>query len=137
MGLTYTGLIGHKALNTFPYVVVKAPNGAYCMGPLVQGARTPGFRATPELDLADYRQYHWLHHIGKEDSMKKASRKAAMKNRVVPRGKQAHRQETKAVPKDMEDGVSCPDCREPMTQVLTVTTFKWECRCSPGIHYSE
>ena len=72
--------------------------------------------------------------------MKKASRKkAAMKKRVVPQNKRAYRQEAmKETPKEMmEDGVLCPDCREPMTQVLTVTTFKWECRCLPGIHFCE
>lgn len=64
-------------------------------------------------------------------------KKSSMKKRLVSRNKRARRQGVrKEAPKDMrEDGVSCPDCREPMTQVLTVTTFKWECRCSPGIHY--
>jgi hypothetical protein len=33
----------------------------------------------------------------------------------------------------------CPDCREPMTQVLmhATHTLKWECRCAPGIQYCE
>lgn len=56
--------------------------------------------------------------------MKKASRKkAAMKKRVVSGNKRTYRQEAmKEPPKDMrEDGVLCPDCREPMTQVLTGT----------------
>lgn len=69
-------------------------------------------------------------------------KKASMKKLLVPRTRRAHRQEArKEVRKDVEDGVSCPDCREPMTQALTDTTLtyalKWECRCSPGIHYCE
>jgi hypothetical protein len=71
--------------------------------------------------------------------LKKSSKKAAMKKRIAHRSKRAPRQEvTKEARKDTRDeGISCPDCREPMTQVLTVTTFKWECRCLPGVHFCE
>lgn len=70
---------------------------------------------------------------------KSSMKKASMKKRVAPQSKRARRQEvTREARKGRrEDRVSCPDCREPMTQVLTVATLKWECRCSPGIHYCE
>ena len=61
-------------------------------------------------------------------------KKMSTKKRVVTQKKRGRLRFNKA--STMEDsGVSCPDCREPMTQVLTATTFKWECRCAPGIHY--
>jgi hypothetical protein len=39
---------------------------------------------------------------------------------------------------DMKEdkGMSCPDCRELMTEVIS-HAFKWECRCLPGIHFCE
>jgi hypothetical protein len=66
--------------------------------------------------------------------MKKAAPKISTRKRKAPRRRppaKSHKPDTKA------DGILCPDCREPMTQVLTVTTFKWECRCLPGIHFCE
>lgn len=60
------------------------------------------------------------------------------KKRVTKQGKRAHAQRELPKADIREDrGVPCPDCREPMTQVLTVTTIKWECRCLPGIHFCE
>jgi hypothetical protein len=70
--------------------------------------------------------------------MKKAARKkAVMKKRVVPWNKRAYRQEAmKESSKDMrEGGILCPDCREPMAQVVVASTVKWECRCLPGIRF--
>jgi len=64
-------------------------------------------------------------------------KKAAIKKRATNRTRKAHRQgevRTEVISEDK--GVLCPDCREPMTEVVT-HTFKWECRCSPGIHYCE
>ncbi len=61
-------------------------------------------------------------------------KKSSTEKQVITRKKRVRLQFNKA--RTMEDsGVPCPDCREPMTQVSTVTTFKWECRCAPGVHY--
>jgi len=65
-------------------------------------------------------------------------RAAFPKKRITNQRKRAQAQKELSTPNIGEDsGVSCPDCREPMTQVLTVTTIKWECRCLPGIHFCE
>jgi hypothetical protein len=66
--------------------------------------------------------------------MRTRARKTSPKKEVTRRRRlqiETRKQDTR------EDGISCSDCREPMTQVLTVTTFKWECRCLPGIHFCE
>jgi hypothetical protein len=64
-------------------------------------------------------------------------KKTSIKKRVTTPKRRAHAQEELCKESIREDsGILCPDCREPMIQVLT-HAFKWECRCSPGIHYCE
>jgi acetyl-CoA carboxylase beta subunit len=65
--------------------------------------------------------------------MKKASKKPIGTQKRTSKSQEAHSKE--GVREDR--WMTCPDCREPMTQVLTVNTFKWACRCLPGIHFCE
>jgi hypothetical protein len=68
--------------------------------------------------------------------MKTGARKTSTKKRVTQR---RHPRAQTGKKGTREDEILCPDCREPMTQVVMHTTyiFKWECRCLPGIHFSE
>jgi len=64
-------------------------------------------------------------------------KKAGIKKRVIPQRSKPHAQDKLSKAGLSENsGILCPDCREPMTEVVT-HAFKWECRCLPGIHFCE
>jgi hypothetical protein len=63
-------------------------------------------------------------------------KKAASKKRVTQKNKRHAQDELSQAGLKDNSGILCPDCREPMTEVLT-NASKWECRCLPGIHFCE
>jgi hypothetical protein len=64
-------------------------------------------------------------------------KKASIKKRVVIHRNNPHAHDESSKEDFRENsGMLCPDCREPMTEVVT-HAFKWECRCLPGIHFCE
>jgi hypothetical protein len=63
-------------------------------------------------------------------------KKAATKKQVTQRSKPPARDELSKKRFIENSGILCPDCGEPMTEVVT-QALKWECHCLPGIHFCE